>query len=183
VSLALGVVVLGEIPSAAGLAGVLLIVAGSGAIVDGGSGLGGFFRDRGVQLRFAALACSATEAVFLKRAILGASAGIVFGWWCVLGLPVAVAVLLGSGLPARLPAWRAGGSLYLWLALSTGLMQATTLFTFGKMQVGYSLALFQLSSLISVFFGHRYFKEPHIWRRLAASGVMAAGAALLLAQA
>ena len=32
--------------------------------------------------------------------------------------------------------WRA----YLWLALTTGVMQATTLLTFGKLQVGYSLA-------------------------------------------
>ena len=83
VSLALGVVVLEEIPSAAGLAGVLLIVTGSAVVVNGGNGLAGFFSDRGVQLRFAALACSATEAVVLKRAILGASPGIVFVWWCL----------------------------------------------------------------------------------------------------
>ena len=71
VSLALGVVVLGEIPSAAGLAGVLLIVAGSAVVANGGSGFGGFFRDRGVQLRFAALACSATGGGVFEAGDLG----------------------------------------------------------------------------------------------------------------
>ncbi len=181
VSLGLAVVVLGEVPSWWGLAGVGLIVGGSAVVMEGEGAFGRFFRDRGVQLRFAALACSATEAVFLKRAILRGSPATVFVWWCVLGL--VGALLLRGRTPARLPAWRAGGSLYVWLATTTGVMQATTLFTFGRMPVGYSLALFQLSSLISVFLGHRYFQEPHLGRRLAASGIMAVGAAMLLAQA
>lgn len=59
-------------------------------------------------------------------------------------------------------------------------MQLTTLFTFGKLQVGYSLALFQLSSLISVFLGYRYFQESNIRKRLAGSCIMIAGAALII---
>lgn len=187
VSLALAAVLLGEIPSVTGLAGVLLIVAGSAFVVDGGPGnaFTRFFRDRGVQLRFAALAFSATEAVFLKRAVLRASPEAAFVWWSILGLPVAAAAaaIVRRGTAAQEPAgFRKGWRTYAWLALATGLMQSTTLLTFGRMQVGYSLALFQLSSLISVFFGHRYFAEPHLGRRLAASGVMAAGAVLIVAR-
>ena len=70
----------------------------------------------------------------------------------------------------------------MWLALSTGLMQFTTLLAFGKLQVGYSLALFQLSSLISVLLGYRYFDERDIRRRLAASAIMVAGAVLIVAR-
>jgi drug/metabolite transporter (DMT)-like permease len=55
-------------------------------------------------------------------------------------------------------------------------MELTTLLTFGVMQVGYSLALFQLSTLISVFFGYRYFSERNIGRRLVGSLIMIAGA-------
>jgi drug/metabolite transporter (DMT)-like permease len=162
---------------------VLLIVAGSALVVDAGPGnaFARFFRDRGVQLRFAALVFSATEAVFLKRAIVRASPEIAFLVWSIFGLPVAVPLLRGA-IGKELARFRSQWRTYLWLALSTGLMQATTLLTFGKMQVGYSLALFQLSSLISVFFGYRYFEERHIRRRLAASGIMVAGAVLIVAR-
>jgi drug/metabolite transporter (DMT)-like permease len=189
-SLGLGVLLLGEVPTAFGAAGVLLILAGSYFVVDRTpseprrNALAQFFRDRGIQLRLAALAFSATEAVFLKRAILDASPLTTFLFWSILGLPVATAAvaLLPRGTTGqevlRLGQyWRS----YLWLALTTGLMQAATLFSFGQLQVGYSLALFQLSTLISVFLGYRYFAERNIRRRLIGSIVMVAGAALIVA--
>jgi drug/metabolite transporter (DMT)-like permease len=46
--------------------------------------------------------------------------------------------------------------------------------------VGYSLALFQLSTLISVFLGCRYFQEGQIRKRLLGSVIMAAGAMLIV---
>ena len=76
ISLILGVFLLGEIPAPLGLAGVLLIVAGSYFVVDRDSkqprtnAFALFFRERGIQFRFAALALSATEAIFLKKALL-----------------------------------------------------------------------------------------------------------------
>lgn len=75
-SLLLAVVLIGEVPTLFGLAGVALIIAGSYFVIDRvpgqarGSAFRQFTRERGVQLRFAALICSATEAVFLKRALL-----------------------------------------------------------------------------------------------------------------
>jgi drug/metabolite transporter (DMT)-like permease len=59
-------------------------------------------------------------------------------------------------------------------------MQITTLFTFGQLQVGASLALFQLSALVSVFLGHRYFQEGNLGKRLAGTAVMVAGAMLIV---
>jgi drug/metabolite transporter (DMT)-like permease len=75
---------------------------------------------------------------------------------------------------------RRNWSTYLWMALTTGAMQLTTLLTFGKLPVGYSLALFQLSTLISVFLGYRYFQEGQIRKRLLGSVIMAAGAMLIV---
>jgi len=78
VSLALGVFLIGELPAAMGMAGVLLIVAGSYFVVDRDAGksrhgaVAQFLGERGVQLRLAALCLSATEAVFLTKAILAA---------------------------------------------------------------------------------------------------------------
>jgi hypothetical protein len=59
-------------------------------------------------------------------------------------------------------------------------MQLATVFTFGTMQVGYSLALFQLSALISVFLGYRYFQEGQMRSRIVGSLVMTAGATLIV---
>jgi drug/metabolite transporter (DMT)-like permease len=190
VSLVLGVFLLGEIPSASGAIGVFLIVAGSYFVVDRAPGQPHqnafvlFFRDRGIQLRLAALICSATEAVFLKRAILHATPLTTFLFWSILGLPIAAAAVafLPRGTPGReLQRLKQQGRTYVWLALTTGLMQATTLLTFGKLQLGYSLALFQLSTVISVFLGYRYFAERNIGRRLIGSLIMVAGAALIVA--
>jgi len=187
-SLVLGIFLIGEIPSAAGLAGVLLILIGSYFVVDRADGqpyrgaFVSFFRERGVRYRFAALACSATEAVFLKRAVLESSALVVFLLWAALGLAVAlvfIAILLGQRVRAEMTLLRQRWRTFGWLAVTAGLMQVTTLLTFGVMQVGYSLALFQLSTLISVFLGYRYFQEQNIRRRLFGSGVMIAGAVLI----
>ena len=188
-SLGLGVFLLGEVPTAFGVAGVFFVLTGSYFVVDRAAGeprgnaFSRFFRHRGIQLRLAALILSATEAVFLKRAILHSSPTSTFLFWCVLGLPVAAAAL------AFIPRETAGEemrrfalqrSTFLWLALTTGLMQAATLFTFDKLQVGYSLALFQLSTLISVFLGYRYFAERNIRRRLLGSLIMVLGAVLIV---
>ena len=189
VSLVLGVFLLGEIPAPLGLAGVLLIVAGSYFVVDRdlkrprSNVFALFFRQRGVPFRFAALALSATEAIFLKKALLLSSPLITFIFWSILGLPIAAAAImllvrrrLGNEFVVLLHHWRT----YLWLATTTGVMQLTSLLTFGQLQVGYSLALFQLSTLISVFLGYRYFQEGQIRKRLVGSLIMAAGAALIV---
>jgi drug/metabolite transporter (DMT)-like permease len=60
-------------------------------------------------------------------------------------------------------------------------MQLATLFALERLPVGYCLALFQLSALVSLVFGARYFSERNIGRRLLGSGVMVAGAVLIIA--
>ena len=190
VSLVLGIFLIGELPAPLGLAGVLLIVAGSYFVVDRDTTMprhhafARFFAERGVQLRMAALCFSATEAVFLKKAILHSNPVTAFVYWAILGLPVAsgAVLLMHDDVAAELAILRRHWSTYLWLALATGTMQLTTLLTFGKLQVGYSLALFQLSTLIGVFLGYRYFREGQIRKRLLGAAIMSAGAALIVMQ-
>ena len=181
---------IGEVPNAVGLAGVVLILSGSYFVVDRKEGqpyrraLVQFFRERGVQYRFAALVCSASEAVFLKRAVLQSSPLLAFFLWCALGLLVAlasVAILLRGQVREEIKRLPQHSSTYVWLAVTTGLMQVTTLLTFDVMQVGYSLALFQLSTLFSVFLGYRYFQERNIPRRLFGSVLMITGAVIIAA--
>ena len=188
-SLALAAIVLGEVPSAFGMLGVLLIVLGSVLVVDRAPGqqrmhaFARLFGDRGVQLRLAALVCSATEAVFLKRAQGYASPFTTFLAWVFLGVaPAALAAALllwrdaGVELTRLRREWLPCGA----LAITTGAMQLATLLAFRAMPVGYALALFQLSAVVSVLFGARYFAERRIGRRLAGSAVMVAGAALIV---
>ena len=188
-SLALAAVVLGEVPSAFGMFGVLLIVLGSVLVVDRAPGqqrvhaFARLFGDRGVQLRLAALVCSATEAVFLKRAQGYASPFTTFLAWTFLGVaPAALAagLLLRRDVGVELGRLRREWLFCGALAITIGVMQLATLFAFRAMPVGYALALFQLSAVVSVLFGARYFAEQSIVRRLAGSAVMVAGAVLIV---
>jgi drug/metabolite transporter (DMT)-like permease len=191
VSMVLGVFLLGEIPGPMGAAGVLLIVAGSYFVVDRdanqprSNAFARFFRERGIQFRFAALAVSATEAIFLKKTLLLSSPVTTFVFWSILGVPIAaaaMALLHRQRLGTEIVLFRLHWPTYAWLAVTTGIMQLTSLLTFAKVQVGYSLALFQLSTLISVFLGYRYFQEGQIRKRLLGSAIMAAGAVLIVLQ-
>jgi drug/metabolite transporter (DMT)-like permease len=188
VGLLLAVVLIGEVPNLSGLMGVALIVAGSYLVIDRvpgqghGSAFHQFTRNPGVQLRFAALICSATESIFLKRALLLSSPITTFLVWTVFCFVIAAAaaVLLRRDLLSEATRLTSEWRTLLWLAAATGLMQLTTIVTFGKLQVGYSLALFQLSTLITVYLGHRYFQERNIRRRLVGSLVMVIGATLIV---
>lgn len=188
VSLIPGVLLLGERPGWAGLTGIGLVVLGSlllaGSTGESQRGFAGLVRDRGVQLRFAALMLSACEAVFLKRVVLASSPSIAFAWWAVLGLVIVAPVGLrplgrafrpgGVGTQGANPGWLA------LLIVTTGLMQFCSLVAFQQMPVGVALALFQMSTLLSVVLGWAVFRELHFRRRLAGAGVMAVGAAVLI---
>jgi len=186
--LALAVVLLGEVPTVPGLIGVALIVGGSYFVVDRAPGQARrsafrqFIREPGVQLRFGALICSATEAVVLKRAVILSSPVTSFLVWTVACFAIAAigATVLRPQAGSQVMRVRSDWRIYLGLAVTTGLMQVTTLITLETQQVGYSLALFQLSALVTVYFGHRYFAEGNIRRRLIGSLIMVAGAALIV---
>lgn len=179
VSLVAGVFLLGEVPTRLGAVGILLTVIGSVFVVDRGAP----GQARGIQLRVGALVCSATEAVFLKRAILLSSPLMAFYGWVLLCLPLAALV---SMIVLRRDVWSQMSEIprqrltYLWLAIATAVMQLTTLFALGSLQVGYALALFQLSTIVSVALGAHFFAEQNIRRRLAGSVVMMFGAILIV---
>ena len=130
--LLLAVVLIGEVPNLFGLIGVALIVAGSYFVIDRVPGQGHrsafrqFTREPGVQLRFAALICSATESVFLKRALLLSSPITTFLIWTVLCFAIAAtaAVLLRRDVVTEVTRLRSEWRTLLWLAATTALMAA-----------------------------------------------------------
>ena len=186
VSLVPGYLLLGERPTPAGLCGIALVVVGSYGLMPGGSNrsrLGNLARDRSVRLRVAALVLSALEAVFLKQALRSAGATTTFVYWSIGGLPVALAVVAArarGGFAADVAGLRSAVGAAVALAAATGLMQWSTLVVLADLQVGYSLALFQLSSVLAVVFGAVFFGEPHFRRRLVGSLVMVGGAVSIM---
>lgn len=157
---------------------------------------GALVRSPGVRYRVAALIVSATEAAVLKRAVAAATPVAAFIWWCVLGAAaagVATAWLRSTDsnsgatspagefvrAPRRLP--RVTLMRYVYLTIATGLMQYCTIVALGDWQVGPVLALFQVSTILSVFFGYRFFAERHLGRRLLGSAIMVVGAATIVA--
>lgn len=190
VSLVPGMLWLQEYPGPMGLAGIGLIIVGSYFVVDRNvaeperNAFVRFFRDRGIQYRFAALVLSAIEAVFFKRALLASTPLTAFVGWCMLGFGLSLfAVYVLNGSQRRrddLATLQTNRGTLCWLVLTTGLMQLCTSYTLAGMQVGYALALFQTSTLISVVLGHTLFQERHFWERLLGSLIMIAGAMLII---
>ena len=189
ISLVPGMIFLGEFPGVLGAAGMGLIVAGSYFIVDKDLAVPRrnvfvrFFTGRGVQYRFAAMALAAVEAVFLKKALLTSGPLVTFAGWAVLGFAAALPAVIVVARPAvagQLRIARTSAPVYLWLVLTTGMMQLCTIIVLAGFQVGYALALFQTSALVSVFLGYRYFKERNILERLTGCVVMVAGAVLIV---
>lgn len=69
---------------------------------------------------------------------------------------------------------------YFYLVLCIGTMQYTINYVFDHMEVGYALALFQLSTIVSIFLGYRIFKEENITKKLIGSVIMVAGSVMII---
>ena len=71
-------------------------------------------------------------------------------------------------------------SSYFYLVLCIGTIQYTSNYVFDHMEVGYALALFQLSTIVSIFLGYRIFKEENITKKLIGSVIMVAGSVMII---
>lgn len=181
VGLILGGMILGEIPSLLVLLGVVLIIFGSWYIFDTADG--GFkpslLLRKDIMLRFCALFFSGCEAVVLKKIILMSSIMESFILWCFMGLMFS-AVLLCCFRRKFERLKLKEFSLTAIIALMLGLMQYSTNFVFERMNVGLALALFQLSTIVSVVFGYKVFHENKFWKKILGSVIMIVGSCLIL---
>lgn len=176
VAMILGIFILGEFPSLLGLFGIFLIIGGSYFIFDKGSFNFDIFGRKDVQYRFLALICTGCEAVFIKNVINLTDITVSFVFWCLFGF-------IFSSLFTKLKFKAISENnmfVILGLIISMGVMQWSTNFVFQHMNVSYALALFQLSTLLSVFLGWKVFKEKHTKRRLLGAVIMMCGAIVLI---
>ena len=189
VGLIFAIFLIGEIPTLTGMFGIALILFGSYFLSEtirghnNSKNLLGLFKDKGIRLRMAALILSTTEAVFLKKALQYSTPFISVVLWCFLGFfisAIVVFIFRGNRFKQEVNILRNNKTLYFLLFLSTGIMQYCTLLVFEELQIGYALALFQISALISVMLGYKYFNEKNIRKRLAGSAIMILGAAAII---
>lgn len=185
VGLLFGLLLLGEVPSALGLLGVALIIAGSYFVLDTTEDRFSWklLKRREIRFRLWAMVLTAIEAVFIKKVILAASPTIAFISWCCFGafFSFLLVCLNRQGAPGIFPALtRTGLYRYIGLVACIGTMQFTTNFVLDRMPVGYALSLFQLSTIVSIWLGYRVFREKDIFKKLVGTAIMLLGSVVIL---
>ena len=180
-----GIILLGEFPNLWGMFGICLIIYGSYFVLDTTKEKFSFalLKRSDIQFRFFAMILTAIEAVFIKRVIVSSSPSVAFLCWCFFGAIFSFAIIFLFSLDVkkevRILSIRDLRK-YIFLILCIGVMQFSTNYAFAHMQVGYALSLFQLSIIISVFLGHRIFKEKDVAKKLIGSVIMILGSILII---
>ena len=174
VALLVGVFYLHEIPSFSAICALSIIIIGTLFLFD----LKNLVVDnRAIFYRFLALIFSATEAIFIKKIILLTDIWCSFYLWCIAGAVVSTLFIINKPFNDFQIKTK---KFQLLLILSVGLMQISTNYVFARMNVAYGLALFQLSTIVSVILGANIFYEKNICRKLFASILMVLGAIMLI---
>lgn len=178
---------LGEVPSLAGGAGVVVIVLGAVLLMGwpGTEAARANWREvmKVVGLRVAGLSLSTVGAVFLKRAALAGPAETTLAGWIVCGLGCVLLVSAGRGVHPLRDMKRVLWGEPVWLvthALIFFVMQWLTIKIFQSALLAYSFAWFQLGMVLQVLTGGLLFKERALGRRLAGCVIMCAGCGLVL---
>ena len=181
VGMIVAIFVIHEIPTLWGICGIVLIIWGSWFVFD--TQKEGFslalFKRKDILLRFTALILMGIEAVFLKKVILLSSPVISFMLWCWAGAFFAFLLILLFKKPIKF-IQKTDIQKYVIVCFMLATMQLTTNFVFKHMVVGYALALFQLSTLVNLWFGYRFFHETDIKKKLVGTLIMLAGSVIVL---
>lgn len=185
IGLVTGIFILGELPSALGLLGMFLIIGGSYFVFETTDEGFSFrlLRNKSIRYRLLAMIFTAIEAVFLKKVVLLSDTPTSFVVWCVFGMIfsfVFLKIMRVSLMNDLRRSNRYDALRYALLVLSIGTMQFTTNYVFRYLNVGYALALFQLSTLVSIAFGYKLFHETSIGKKLAGAVIMMAGSVIII---
>ncbi len=182
VGILVGAMLLAEIPNLAACLGVMLIIGGSYYVLDGTGERFSWrlLRRADVKYRLLAMIFGAVEAVFIKKVIQLSTPELSLLTWCWFGAIFSLPFLFRK---SRATSVRIPRSLYRWLpgvVFCVGAMQLSTNYAFDRMPVGYALALFQLSAIVSVFFGYHFFRERNIVQKFCGSLIMVSGSVLII---
>lgn len=174
-----------EIPNTPGLLGVALIIIGSYFVLDTTEErfTWKLFTQPAIQYRIGALVLTGIQAVLDKKIIALSSLEIAFAGWSIFGALFSFFFILFTPLKLKTEIEKINKSTvskYLLLVLSIGIMLASTNFALQNLPVGYVLALFQLSIILSVILGNKFFNEGHLIKKLIGSFIMIGGSLMIL---
>lgn len=173
VALILGIFLLGETPNLQAVAGIMLIIVGTFILTTTK-----FLFSKAFLYRLLALIFSATEAIFIKQIILLSNIESCFIYWAASGLIFALIFVLLS--KHQISIKKENYKPQLILIILVAIMQYSTNYVFSKMNVAYALALFQLSTILSVIIGVNIFKESRLKEKLLGAAVMTIGAIFII---
>ena len=172
VALLIGFLYLNEVPSVKAVLGIILIILGTYFIFAPAKN----FNKIAIFYRVLALIFSASEAIFIKKIIIMSGVAQSFILWSIAGFVFSVFFITGKNIITPKPLVKN----QLLLVALTAIMQYSTNFVFSKINVSYALALFQLSTLVSVYLGANIFHEKDLRRKLTASIIMIIGAVIII---
>ena len=173
VALIFGAILLKEYPNLVELVGIGLIILGTFILANSK-----MLYNKSTLFRFLALIFSGTEAIFIKKVILLTNISSAFFYWALAGLAFSILFVLLSKHPLKIN--KTNFKYQIALIILVALMQYSTNYVFAKMNVAYALALFQLSTIVSVFLGVNIFKEKSLLKKLIASFIMLIGATIII---
>jgi drug/metabolite transporter (DMT)-like permease len=181
VGLIIGIFILEEFPSIWGLFGMALIIYGSWFVFD--TQKEGFslklLKRKDIILRFAALFFTGIEAVLLKKVILLSSVTISYMMWAWTGAFFTLLIIFFSKKEFT-PIKKFQIHQYFIICICLALMQLSTNYVFNHMKVGYALALFQLSTIVNLVFGVKFFKEQDFTKKLVGTLIMTIGSIFII---
>jgi drug/metabolite transporter (DMT)-like permease len=180
-----GIFLLNEIPGIWGITGTFLIILGSYFVIGTTDGKFSWaqLKQEGIVYRLLALILTAVEAVFLKKVIIYSSSLVAFIMWCCSGAVFSFLLLKSFRIKSIIEIKKLHSpeiiKIFL-LVFCTGVMQFSTNYVFKVMPVGYALALFQLSVILTVILGHKVFREEKLWQKLLGSAIMISGSIIII---
>lgn len=178
-------IIIREVPNIWGLMGMGFIIVGSYFVLDTTEEKFSWqlFKTPAIQYRLAALVLTGIQAVLDKKVIEHSNLEIAFAGWSIFGAGFSFVFILFTKVSIQKEFKNLDRAIlvkYFLLVLTVGLMLASTNYTLSHMPVGYALALFQLSILLSVVLGHRFFNELHLFKKLMGATIMVIGSALII---
>ena len=126
---------------------------------------------------------TAIEAVIIKKVIIYSDTTVSFIVWCWAGALFSFIqlVIMKTDLKCSFQNIKPHDMrIVIGLVACIGLTQYTTNYTFKHINVGYGLALFQLSTIVSIVLGYKIFHEESIVKKLVGALIMIVGSVLII---
>jgi len=182
-----GLVVLGEVPSVFGLAGILLIVIGAYVISCNKVGesliqvLKNIGREKGTLLIILTAFIWSLTSSFGKKAVLLSSSPFFFVM--AINLQFILFFFLNwraTGLKETVYHIKNDIRFFLLVSLFLGLMEISIFTAYGLTKITYAISMKRTAILFSVIFGYIFFKEKGIKKNIVAALIMISGVILIV---